>query len=316
MSIVTVFVSTSAEKVGAERRFDKGLSIAQLKYKLEPITGIPADTQQLSLYNGENLIGSLEGDENMMLGAFPVENFVRIHHWAVIAFSPHFSGWEQHRLSSISFIPSERALPIPIWILSVPPNTTTHAIGALPWIRGYVATLHEHSNQPCQPSCFKYPFSLQVVDTNPNRVRNQYTDVSLVDKYEMPEEDYAKRSDSVLAFKLRNKLGRFADGASEVSEASFEEEAKDIKVGDRCEVNIGDGELRRRGTVRFVGLTKFKPGYWVGVQYDEPLGKNDGTVDGEQYFTAPNKYGAFVRPNKVRVGDFPEENLDDELEEM
>ncbi|RUS28142.1 CAP Gly-rich domain-containing protein [Jimgerdemannia flammicorona] len=234
MSIVTVFVSTSAEKVGAERRFDKGLSIAQLKYKLEPITGIPADTQQLSLYNGENLIGSLEGDENMMLGAFPVENFVRIH----------------------------------------------------------------------------------VVDTNPNRVRNQYTDVSLVDKYEMPEEDYAKRSDSVLAFKLRNKLGRFADGASEVSEASFEEEAKDIKVGDRCEVNIGDGELRRRGTVRFVGLTKFKPGYWVGVQYDEPLGKNDGTVDGERYFTAPNKYGAFVRPNKVRVGDFPEENLDDELEEM
>lgn len=33
MSIVTVFVSTSAENVGAERRFDKGITIEQLKVR-------------------------------------------------------------------------------------------------------------------------------------------------------------------------------------------------------------------------------------------------------------------------------------------
>lgn len=58
---------------------------------------------------------------------------------------------------------------------------------------------------------------------------------------------------------------------------------------------------------RYVGKCSGLPkGYWVGVQFDEPVGKNDGSVKGQRYFTCPEGYGSLLRPDKVRAGDYPE----------
>lgn len=88
-------------------------------------------------------------------------------------------------------------------------------------------------------------------------------------------------SDTLLAYKQRNKLGRFAEDKSASSEpAPSSTHLLDIKVGERCEVEPGDeGGLHKRGVVRFVGPTEFgnKLGVWIGIQYDEPVGKNDGS---------------------------------------
>ena len=53
----------------------------------------------------------------------------------------------------------------------------------------------------------------------------------------------------------------------------------------------------------------------MGVQYDEPYGKNDGSVDGKRFFTCPDKYGGFVKISNITIGDFPELGLgsDDEI---
>lgn len=54
------------------------------------------------------------------------------------------------------------------------------------------------------------------------------------------------------------------------------------------------------------------------MEYDEPVGKHSGTVQEVQYFQCSPKHGAMIRPDKVEVGDFPEEDLfgDDDLDEM
>jgi tubulin-folding cofactor B len=144
---------------------------------------------------------------------------------------------------------------------------------------------------------------IHVIDDN--IIVGQSDDLSRVPKFELSPEEYESRSDSVLAFKKGHKLGRFAKD-NDSNEQSI---SNDIKVGQRCEVRV-KGLPKRRATVRFVGNTNFKPGLWVGVEYDEPLGKNDGSVDGIRYFECRPKYGGFVKPNDLVVGDFPEITLD------
>jgi tubulin-folding cofactor B len=215
--------------------------------------------------------------------------------------------------------------------------------------------------------------NIQVTDTRPASARLNLTDTSEVEKWVMPEDQYSRRSDSVLAWKKRNQLGRFDPNKSE-SEAKEHQRlwneviARGIEVGKRCRVG-GDGG--RRGTVRYVGLIPEIPNgdIWVGFEADEPTGryaflciahfgflrthhvvfifsfliwgyfcppllifhyilltfvndanvfagKNDGSVGGKSYFSCNQKHGSFIRPDRVEMGDFPELNDLEDLEEM
>ncbi|KAK1890629.1 Kinesin-like protein KIF13B [Dissostichus eleginoides] len=75
-------------------------------------------------------------------------------------------------------------------------------------------------------------------------------------------------------------------------------------------VTVGSNKA---GTVRYVGVTQFADGVWVGVELDTPVGKNDGSVGGHRYFLCKPGYGVLVRPDRLscrdrtsrRTGDFP-----------
>lgn len=88
--------------------------------------------------------------------------------------------------------------------------------------------------------------------------------------------DFAN-TDTVLAYKKAHQVGRFAPTASHEAEEKEEAIPQNLVLNARCEVDTGDSELKKRGTVRYIGKTKFANGLWVGIEYDEPLGKNDGS---------------------------------------
>ena len=69
----------------------------------------------------------------------------------------------------------------------------------------------------------------------------------------------------------------------------------DIPIGAIVDVSLG------RGVVRFSGTTSFSVGKWVGIELSEPVGKNDGTVQGTAYFSCPPKCGVFVKPSQVKI---------------
>uniref|UniRef100_A0A146LSI2 Tubulin-folding cofactor B n=2 Tax=Lygus hesperus TaxID=30085 RepID=A0A146LSI2_LYGHE len=234
---VNVVISTSCEANYVEKRYHKGITVQDLKGKLEVVTGGSAATMKVKVFDkADKLICELT-DDNALFGSYPIDEGMRIH------------------------------------------------------------------------------VEDQFV------LRKQLDDEFQVQKFELTEQEYENRSDTLKAYLLRNKLGKYDEeemqkkAAEKKKEEELEQERmKTIAVDARCQVSV-PGQPKRRATVKFVGKVSFSPGNWVGVQYDEPMGKNDGSVQGVRYFECSPKYGGFVKPLFVEVGDFPEEelDLDDEL---
>merc|ERR1711991_501496 len=231
MSIVTLNVSCSSANVRSDRRFDKGLTISNVKSKLELIAGVPTASMQLHLLDQQGQKICIMSDDNAMLGAYPVEDYLELH---------------------------------------VKNVDSTAAVG-------------------------------------------EFDDLSKVEKYELTDAEYASKRDTVLDYKRRNQLGRFNPEAAKAAEVKQQEEdanAAAMDVGSRCQVTLKSAG-KQRGTIRYVGDIRGKPGKFVGVELDEPFGKNDGSIEGHKFFECAPNYGCFVKPGSVETGDFPP--LDDEL---
>ncbi|KKY28857.1 putative cell polarity protein [Phaeomoniella chlamydospora] len=181
-----------------------------------------------------------------------------------------------------------------------------------------------------------------IHDTRPPSVRAQNifdpNGPYAVPKYEMPTSAYETLSDSVLSWKKNNRLGRFNPAAptpEALAQARHERdqsfiESQQIKLDRRCRVGESD---TRRGVVKFIGEVpeigggeggKERGAIWIGVAFDEPVGKNDGTIKGKRYFECQGeKFGGFIRPEIVECGeqwgvldDLLGDEKDDDMEEI
>lgn len=151
---------------------------------------------------------------------------------------------------------------------------------------------------------------LHIQDNDPDSQLSQLQDESSAQEFKLSEEEYAKRNDSVLRWKETSKLGRF-DPRFELEKSRQLEEnlriSSTMKAGDRCRIINIQGE--RRGLVKYVGkIMHLDEGenIWVGIEFDEPVGRNNGLIQGTRIFECKPNHGSFVKPKQVEVGDFPE----------
>lgn len=155
-----------------------------------------------------------------------------------------------------------------------------------------------------------------------------------------PKIGHAQRPCSADAFKIAREEAKKAAGAANAKElavASARSGCNDSSVpGDQrvitddagmAEIDAMRLEVGLRGwvpggpnggrgcEVKYIGhVPELGLGWWVGVDYDEPLGKNDGSIQGAQYFESDPNHGGFVRPWKLRMGEFDAEDY--ELEKI
>jgi len=232
-------VTSQAASAITERKFEKSLTIAQFKAKLELLTGCHSASMRLTVESvkGSKVCEIAAGDNERLLGSFHIDD------------------------------------------------------------------------------------GMTVRVTDPDGI--DWNNLEKVEKQDMSDDVYdtfkpTNVKPTVREYKRIHKMGKFNPEFQKKAQADFEcqqqmeaEARERIKKGNRCEVAL-KGNVKHRGEVCFIGETQFKPDMlWVGVKLDEPFGKNDGTVEGVEYFKCGKNYGVFVKPNACEVGDFPErEELD------
>lgn len=179
---------------------------------------------------------------------------------------------------------------------------------------------------------------LHCHDANPHSEAKGggYEDVSLVEKFELTDEQYDKMENTYRAFKRRMiakdpnwipkhvaeaRARKLAANGPPVPPEAEEEVYMRMQVGMRCEAIGG-----RRGVIRWIGKAEeLKTEHtYIGVEFDEPEGKHDGIIGEKRYFQTPPNQGAFLPSTKVKAGkefvevdpfasDDDEEDMDEEL---
>lgn len=129
--------------------------------------------------------------------------------------------------------------------------------------------------------------------------------------------DWSAPEDKNIASRLKAALSHsFASGRRSSQQVESEDNMKTAVASQgqmpagssvavlKNQLSSGDRVLvagRKLGIVRFMGDTKFSSGTWCGVELDDPVGRNDGSINGVRYFKCSVDRGIFAPPCKLTL---------------
>ncbi|CAF1316845.1 unnamed protein product [Rotaria sordida] len=137
--------------------------------------------------------------------------------------------------------------------------------------------IEEEQLQPIQISTFQVKHIIDLDDNRPQENEN-----TLEQKYNILSRQSIETSSNPIINNNNNNI-------------------EDYTIGSRVIVNTGHYIYNKSGTIRFIGEMSIKTGIWYGIELDEPVGKNNGSLDGHIYFKCQDKHGIFVRRDKIQL---------------
>mmetsp|Transcript_19336 Transcript_19336/g.26829 ORF Transcript_19336/g.26829 Transcript_19336/m.26829 type:complete len:340 (-) Transcript_19336:61-1080(-) len=281
-----------------EVRFDLHDTIGDVKSKIYQKTGTPSSFQHLQLKRGGMIVMEIpseqaEQHDSKMLGYFGIQHGMEIHCVDVNPHSGSKNGQyentalvEKYRMTEEEY--DKRKGTLRDWERRQKEKDANFTLAKhAREHREMVEARRQHKLGLALPDGFDVDCTGKVVRVAPEHDANETKDTA------------AEKSDVIVP---------------------GPESVQGKEVGMRCEVQPGG----RRGQVAFVGEVPEigGGGYWIGVLFDEPVGKTDGRVtvkskNGEttkkRYFDAMPGYASFLRGEHVQAGNYPERDIMDEL---
>jgi tubulin-folding cofactor B len=121
-----------------------------------------------------------------------------------------------------------------------------------------------------------------------------------VKKYEISDEAYSKLPNNAAKWKANLLTQKIFSPDRPIQVESDSRHNYRFNIDDRVMVvSKNDPENSPKATVKYVGPVHFASGEWVGISYDDPLGKHQGTIDQTRYFHTEQNHGSFVKPSNL-----------------
>ena len=277
----------------AEVRFDRHDNVSELRRRIHQKTGTPPSSQHLKILRGISLERDVifeippGADDAKMLGYYSLENGMTVHCVDVDPYSASRGGAyedtslvKKYRMTEEEY--DQRKGTLRDWERRKKEKDPTFNLAKHAREHREMAEAQRQAKLGLPlPEGFEY-------DSGGKAVRVEHNEPS-------------------------SALSAMTKDESPASEEHGPDSVSAIGTGMRCEVRPGG----RRGAVAFVGEVPEigGGGHWVGIIFDEPVGKSDGTVKGGQrYFSTDPGRGGFVRGKNVDVGDYPERDIMDEFD--
>ena len=151
--------------------------------------------------------------------------------------------------------------------------------------RGEMLIVSDMDSGSCHPNNSLSMYSVQpydrlhVICTNSILLNDSSQDNyknSKIKKFELSDEAYSKLPDNAAKWKSRILNDKKTPKTSAFTDIPAFQIGDRVLIRDMKKQPLDSQDLGEKATIHYIGTVHFATGQWIGISYDNPIGKHDG----------------------------------------